>query len=798
MVLRWRFLLVVLLSGQSGWAQAWTSQLFPKVNGKYTLHSVDFAGQQWALDDYSYAGYFLGARSPGAVPCAVQTLSATGDISAPLQAAINVLGQSGGGILRIPAGSYGMSAPVAIPYDNVSIEGAGSGQTRIDVASNYASPDPPYDGLFTFGRSFGHSNHGWIENGKLASTVSTVIRRGDMQVDADNASGIKMGDWIVVQQYFWPGLAAANSQSPDAWTPDAVAFSFTYLRQVTGKTNNRVFLDAPIPWTLDPANNPVKLTFTDNQMHENVGIRGLSIHFENNVGTETDSTGMPAPHGAAVFFEGVRNGWVSDVNVSNFPREGIYLLYSARITVLDCAVIGAQDKNGGGWGYGYEAENSQNILIKRSRGEQARHNFISARALTSVLAQTQNLSRDPTQPDDTHYSFEQAILWDKHTQQQGESLYAVNRGDQSTGAYQTLASAVVWNFNGDGTSKNAAGDAVLWGGEVHLAPSPNGQAILTGGPGADSVFDNSDDGVTPRVHGQQVPPAAGLQVGSAPNARKNVLYEGLGQSGLQPDSLFEAQLANRFSPPPADWVNACGAAPSAAANSVGNGFSNLPGAVSPGEIVTIYGANLGPAVAASLQIDTSGLVATSLAGTRVFFDGIAAPLVYALAGQVAAVVPYGVAGEANTTLLLQYQGQRSAPITLPVAAATPAILTADGSGKGQGLIANADGSGLNGPANPVARGGYILMYATGAGQTDPPGVDGTPNMPPYPKPLLPVEVRVAGVTADEQMVGAPQFLAGFLQVNVRIPMEAATGPAVPLELRVGGVASQSGVTLAVQ
>lgn len=108
------------------------------------------------------------------------------------------------------------------------------------------------------------------------------------------------------------------------------------------------------------------------------------------------------------------------------------------------------------------------------RGEQARHDFISSRALTLVLAHTQNISRNPTQPDDTHYSFEQAILWDKHTQQQGEALYAVNRRDQSTGAYQTAASAVVWNFSGDGTSKNNAGDSVVWGGEVHLSPSPNG------------------------------------------------------------------------------------------------------------------------------------------------------------------------------------------------------------------------------------------------------------------------------------------------------------------------------------
>lgn len=90
------------------------------------------------------------------------------------------------------------------------------------------------------------------------------------------------------------------------------------------------------------------------------------------------------------------------------------------------------------------------------------------------------------------------------------------------------------------------------------------------------------------------------------------------------------------------------------------------------------------------------------------------------------------------------------------------------------------------------------MYATGAGETGPPGVDGSPNMPPYPQALLSVEARVGGVPADVQMVGAPSFLAGFFQVNIHIPMAASPGKAVPVELRVGGVASHPGVTLAVQ
>ncbi len=43
---------------------------------------------------------------------------------------------------------------------------------------------------------------------------------------------------------------------PDQWVANnSYEFSFTYLRRVTSKSGNQVLLDAPIPWTLDPANN---------------------------------------------------------------------------------------------------------------------------------------------------------------------------------------------------------------------------------------------------------------------------------------------------------------------------------------------------------------------------------------------------------------------------------------------------------------------------------------------------------------------------------------------------------------
>jgi uncharacterized protein (TIGR03437 family) len=767
----------------------WNSRLLPNVNGSFTPQTVNFAARNWNLDDFSYAGYYLGAKSPGSVPCNVANVTATGDITAAVQAAINSVGQAGGGIVKIPAGAFVMSSSVAVTYNNVSIEGAGSGQTMINVPSTFTSPDDPYDGdgLFTFGRTLGSTaeNDGWVNKGVILTNAAAVIHRGDMQVTVADASKINTGDWIVVQQFFWTTLVNNNSTSPDSWPANnSYEFSFTYLRQVTAKSGNLLSVDAPIPWTLDPANNAVRIRATDGQMIENTGVKGLTIRFANNT---LASTGRP--HGSAVYFEGVRNGWVYDVQVFNFPRNGIYVSYSARITILDSWVQTAQDTGGDGYGYGFLVSPGQNILIKRCHGEAARHNFILSHPQTSVVVETQNASVNATQPDDTHFAFEQAILWDKHSQTGGEALEALNRGDESSGAYETLASGVIWNFYGDGVSLPD-----FYGGGLFLKPSPDGQLIVVGVTGQHTVYDNSQGNVSPFVKGQLMLANPGLQVGTSSGALQNVLYEGLYQSGLQPASLYEAQRANRIASPPADWVDACGAAPVLNTGGIVNAASYATGPLSPGEIVTLFGKGMGPATLTGATLNPLGAYDTSVGGTRVLFDGVPAPILYSRTDTVSAVVPYSTDGKSTTAVGVEYQGQPSTAMQFSIAPSSPGIFELGSSD----WVLNQDGT-INSPANPAAPGSTVIFYATGGGQTNPAGVDGSLEAAPYPSPLAPASATIGGIKAAVAYAGAaPGFIAGLLQINVQIPVGLAASPASPLVLTIGSASSQPSATIAIK
>ena len=237
--------------------------------------------------------------------------------------------------------------------------------------------------------------------------------------------------------------------------------------------------------------------------------------------------------------------------------------------------------------------------------------------------------------------------------------------------------------------------------------------------------------------------------------------------------------------------------PVISANGIVNAASYVTGGVAPGEMITIFGSGLGPATLAPLQTDQRGYVSTTLGGTQVLFDGTPAPLIYSLAGQVSAVVPYETFGKSSTQVQVVFQGQSSSTVSVPVVTALPGIFTLNSSGSGPGAIVNQDGT-VNSAANPAAAGSIVMIFATGEGQTNPDGTDGKPDGFPAPAPIAPVSATIGGLNADVQYAGGVAGLvAGFLQVNVRLPSGVSTSSAVPVILSIGGKSSQANVTLAV-
>jgi uncharacterized protein (TIGR03437 family) len=228
--------------------------------------------------------------------------------------------------------------------------------------------------------------------------------------------------------------------------------------------------------------------------------------------------------------------------------------------------------------------------------------------------------------------------------------------------------------------------------------------------------------------------------------------------------------------------------------SVVNGASFAAGPVAPGEFVTIYGSGLGPAAGAGTT--STGTIGSTLSDTQVYFDDAIAPILFTSAGQVNVIVPYQLATKSSTNLTVWYKGTASAGDDLRVVDSVPGIFVLNAAG--QGAIVNQDGT-VNSSTNGAAIGSVVSIYATGQGETNPPGVDGViaTTASPQPPPL-PVTVLIGGLPATVSYAGnAPGAPEGFMQINATVPSGIPAGTSVPIVVSVGTASSQTGVTIGI-
>jgi uncharacterized protein (TIGR03437 family) len=237
-----------------------------------------------------------------------------------------------------------------------------------------------------------------------------------------------------------------------------------------------------------------------------------------------------------------------------------------------------------------------------------------------------------------------------------------------------------------------------------------------------------------------------------------------------------------------------------------NAASSISRGVSPGDIVTVMGRNMAPPTATPGQVQ-NGRVTTQTGGVTVYFNGVAAPLLYAgpsgdrSSDQINLVVPYGVAGLTSANMIVEYNGIRSEARSVTVVETDPGVFTSNAMGSGQAAALNQDGT-INSTSNPARVGSTITLFATGEGVVAPAVVDGAviSSIEDIRRPLANVAVRIGGQLAQISYYGsAGGAVSGAFQLNVVVPQFPTLGGVgeLPVDLHIGGNASQPGVTIAV-
>jgi minor extracellular serine protease Vpr len=177
-----------------------------------------------------------------------------------------------------------------------------------------------------------------------------------------------------------------------------------------------------------------------------------------------------------------------------------------------------------------------------------------------------------------------------------------------------------------------------------------------------------------------------------------------------------------------------------------------------------------------------------------------AAVLYVSPTQINFQIPWEVSGSSQVTLKVDFVS-----IPLALSATAPAIfsLNSQGTGPGAILISNTDqfaqpvGSVQNSSSQPVSRGQFISIYATGLGAlTTAPPPDGSPPASQMTIAAT-ATVSIGGFTVTPSFAGLAPGFVGLYQVDAQVPAGITPGSAVPVFMTVGGVASNT-VTIAVQ
>jgi uncharacterized protein (TIGR03437 family) len=189
--------------------------------------------------------------------------------------------------------------------------------------------------------------------------------------------------------------------------------------------------------------------------------------------------------------------------------------------------------------------------------------------------------------------------------------------------------------------------------------------------------------------------------------------------------------------------------------------------IAPGELIRILGKQMGPASGAPGVIQ-SGALATTVAGVQVTFDGVAVPLLSVSAQEIDLIAPFELATKSTTTIQVQYNGVKSNPVQVAVTGVVLQILG----------VFNEDFS-VNTPTNPAQAGSVMILYVSGAGQTNPPSRTGQVNTAPPAAPGTPLQIKWFSsdfkntATPPIAFAGsAPGLAAGILQINFIAPQQS--------------------------
>lgn len=483
----------------------------------------------FVLPDYSVVGYNgTGILDlPGSVPV-VKTISPiSGDNTSHIQSALDSVGglplsPSGfRGALLLNPGQYDIAGTIKINKSGVVLYGSGNGD---NPASNTIIYGTGTDNRTLIEIGGGTEDHLW--NAQVSGTVTNitdaVVPVGSKTFTVQDASPFSVGDNIIIYYPFTNALLAAmdhgGTQGASDW--DMGYFSdkaIRYNTYITGISGNTITTVSPVFYTLDQSlSQPYIYKFDRSNLVTQVGIENLRVDMN-----YSGSTDENHPENCIAFKE-AENGWAKNCVTLHFIRHGFVTYSSNYITFYNCEALDPISQITGSRRYNFGLEEgSQNILFHSCFSRHGRHSFVSdGQSTTAGMVMYNCSATERHDAAEAHRHWTSGILWDNYLDfgpaNHNRSLGLHNRGDWGSTAHGwSSVHATAWNCDVRGDAPD---------GKITVQQPPTAQNYAIGCFG-EIIFDKPFDAPAGYVEGTNV-------------------------AGLEPPSLYMAQLNARLSVAP--------------------------------------------------------------------------------------------------------------------------------------------------------------------------------------------------------------------------------------------------------
>jgi hypothetical protein len=519
------FLYAIDLQSQGSWQ---SSIVYYGESGKLTYVSDAVRNR---IPDFSYAGYKSGGFPLPNIPV-VKTISPiSGDNTAHIQNAINEVGAMAmnpdgfRGTLLLNAGNYEIWGTLRINFSGVVLRGVGDGSSPSTNTILVGKGNTPAQRTIIV--AGGGSSSKWKEqvSGTKTNIISDSVLVGSKTFRVANPSPYSVGDNIIIYHPCSEGWLQAIDYGGTHFTEPGAevgvdvpwpvnSYPIVYNRFITAISGDTITIDVPVfNHLIKSLSQSYIYKYARTGLLTNIGIENIRIDIETAGGTDENHAWQ------AIDLYQIEDSWVKNCTMLHFGQSGIRASTATRITVENCNALDPVSLIDGERRYNFNVYTaSQQILFKNCNATNGRHHYVSnGTTWTSGCVFLDCTSSGAYTSSEGHRAWSTGLLFDNHVELDGPRvglnprlLGLYNRGFYGTSHGWSIAHSVAWNCN------VRTGDLI-----VQKPPTAQNYAI--------GCFGN--------VTGLKPP---------APFNEPQGYIEGTGVTGLNPRSLYTAQLEERL------------------------------------------------------------------------------------------------------------------------------------------------------------------------------------------------------------------------------------------------------------